>query len=99
MTSLEHIKARHSALLAEYSQECGLSESEWLVEKLIEKENELAFIEKFLTQYEDDYARIYKDGGKWAAETSGYSSNEYSNGDTIQESIRNFYKAQESEEK
>lgn len=59
--------------------------------------SDLELIEKFLSEYESEYAAIYKDGNKWVAETSGDKNNGYFNGDTIVDAIRKFYQANESE--
>lgn len=55
---------------------------------------EIELVYKFLSDYAGEYASIYKDGSRWAAETSGDKNNGYFNGETISAAILAFYEAQ-----
>jgi hypothetical protein len=86
---MNKVLQRLIALKAEMGEDSATDLAEYAVESLVHAEEKLALIEKFLTEYEDYSALLYKDGSKFAADAPKLH---YANGDSVIEAIENFYK-------
>ncbi len=96
---IQSVEERRQALKSQHSNEDIWDFEQSIIVKLIEVENALELIEKFLSEYESEFAAIYKDGSRYAAETSGDKNNGYFNGETIGQAIAAFYEAQKGDAK